>query len=214
VSGEFEAVKEKPKEYASRIQVLDFDDLGNSEHECIGSRAVQEASREQRRFARKMDAASQEVKPEALWLWLDALTGEVRVYPRAASSRLESAYVNNRSNVPLAGLDKGIEDGIVHMFGKDSNQHPVQRSLQGGQMDVRRLVIQTNHYGQTLCINVINDGVWRIADVAVPGKTEERLVELNGSETVLPPSPPLPPISNPDRRCSSSHLRPWWEAPL
>lgn len=205
--GRDSSVKAKTKEYESRIQLVD-DAEEEDMQECVGSLAVQQATRMQRRFEHKLRAESEEnVKPQALWLSLDALTGEVSLYSRAASTRLEAAHVNNRSNVPLAGLGGTLEDAIVHLGLKGSGEHPVQRSLQGGQMDVRRLRVRPD--AKQVNINVVWDHGWRIADAAVPGATEERFVLLNGTETVRPPSPPLPPL-NPDRRAITAGIRPWW----
>lgn len=220
--GRDSSVKAKPTEYESpirsRIQLIDDDE--EDMQECVGSLAVQQATRMQRRFEHKLRVESEEnVKPQALWLSLDPLTGEVSCYSRAASTRLEAAHVSNRNNVPLAGLGDmrcnledanrkcNIEDAIVHLGLKGSGELPVQKSLQGGQMDVRRLSVRPDV--KQVNVNVVWDHGWRIADVAVPGTTEERYVLLNGTETVRPPSPPLPPL-NPDRRCNTAGIRPWW----
>ena len=64
-------------------------------------------------------------------------------------------------------------------------------------MDVRRLLVRVGVH--EVCVNVIRDGLWRFADVAVPGKTEQCRVALAGSELVRPPTPPRPPL-DPDRR--------------
>jgi len=224
------------REYESRIQLID-DAEEQDVHEYVGSLAVQQAARMQRRFEHKLNAESVEnSKPQALWLSLDALTGEVYVYSRAASTRLEAAHVNNRSNVPLAGLGGMFEDAIVHLGLKGSDEHPVQKSLEGGQMDVRRLTVRPDT--KQISINVFWDHGWRIADAPLPGPvpknysleskiadklwtmpmpesaakgtTEERHVLLSGTETVRPPSPPLPRL-NPDRRAITATTRPWWE---
>merc|ERR1719163_1098968 len=152
----------------------------------------------QRRFVHQLDEESEHnSKLLALWLSLDALTGEVKLYPRSAATRLEAAHVNHRSSVPLAGLGDALEDSIVFLSKKGVNEHPVQKSLAGAQADVRRIEIRAG--ASEVCINVVRDGVWHIADVAIPGKTEQRHLNLNGTEMVRPPTPPLPPL-DPDRR--------------
>lgn len=205
-SGRESSVNAKPKEYVNRIQEISPDDDEEPVRECVGSLAIQQAIREQRRFSTKMDVKDN-VKIQALWLWLDPLTGEVSIYPRAAATRLEGAYVNNRVNVPLAGLGSNLEDSIVHLGRKGTDEYPVQRSLQGGQMDVRRLQIPTD--ASEVCINTKYESGWHIVDVAEPGETEQRTLVLQGTETVRPPTPPLPPV-NPDRRASFSVIKPWW----
>jgi hypothetical protein len=163
----------------------------------------------QRHFEHKLSAEAEvNSKPQALWLALDALSGEVSIYSRAAATRLEAAYMNNRTNVPLAGLGDELEDAIIHLGMKGSNEQPVQRSLGGGLMDVRRLMVRPD--ADDIRVNVVCEHGWKIADVAVPGKTEERRVFLSGTEMVRPPSPPLPRL-NPDRRASVTTLRPWWD---
>lgn len=208
-SGRASSVTMKPKEeYVSRIREIGSEDGDESPQKCVGSLAVQEAMRMQRRFEQKINWEAQEQsKPQALWFHLDTLTGEVNLYSRAASTRLEAAYVNNRSNVPLAGLGKGLEDCIVHLAKKGGTEQPVQRSFQGGNEDVRRLQVRGDT--EEVIVNVTYDHGWRIVDVPVPEQTEERRVGLNGTEMVRPPSPPLPPV-NPDRRATYNAIRPWW----
>jgi len=167
----------------------------------------------QRRFEQKIDESNDTSKPMALWLSLDALSGQVTLFPRAVAMRLEGAYVNNRSTVPLAGLnhqclgdfvDDEFEDDIVFLGTKGGNDRPVQKSARGGQTnDVRRLQLRGS--AEEAFVNVVWDGMWRIADVAEPGRTEQRRVGLNGTEMVRPPSPPLPPL-NPDRRVNFCNI--------
>lgn len=206
------------KEYVDRIQVVDETE-GDDERKYIGSLAVQEGARRNQRFHKELSADCElNKKEQALWISLDPLTGEVNVFPRAAATRLEAAYVNNRTRVPLAGLQAGMrssqqqkefEDDIVHLGTKGGSDHPVQKSLQGEQRDVRRLMVKLS--ASEVCINVVYDHGWRIADDASEGSTETRVVVLYGTETVRPPTPPLPPV-NPDRRASyGSCLKPWWE---
>jgi len=198
----------KPKEYVSRIQLIE-DNSSDEDAPNKGSLAVQTGTRMQRRFEQKLAEDSEyNMKEQALWLSLDPLTGEVSSFSRAAAERLESGYVNNRSRVPLVGLEKEVEDDIVHLGMNGSSEHPVQKSLSGGQKDVRRLMVRVT--APEVTINIIWDHGWRIADTAIPGTTEERKVVLNGSETVRPPTPPLPPL-NPDRRAANTCMKPWWE---
>jgi hypothetical protein len=180
----------------NRIQLIDESADQDDVEDLVGSNEVRQAALSQRRFYTEVDPEHDpNKKPLALWLSLDPLSGEVSLYPRAAATRLEAAYVNRRSNVPLAGLGGDLEDGIVFLGAK--GQHPVQKSWDGGQMDVRRL--QVPSCNSEVTINVVQDHGWRIAEVAIPGTTEERRVVLNGTEMVRPPTPPLPPV-NPDRR--------------
>merc|ERR1712146_881143 len=170
-----------------------------SEDEIIptaGSLAVREGTRKQHRFEKRLEEP-EDTRPHAVWLSLDPLSGEIILYPSAAATRLEAAYVNQRSSVPLAGLGDALENDIVHMPAKGSGEHPVQKSLNGTQMDVRR--IQTHASAKQVTVHVFFEDAWRIADVAVPGKTEQRHVLLHWTEMVRPYTPPLPPL-NPDRR--------------
>jgi hypothetical protein len=210
-------IKEKKVEYKSRIQLIDdeeeeevWEDQHDSEFRRLDTRAV---ARMQRRFEQKIDESNDTSKPMALWLSLDALSGQVTLFPRAVASRLEGAYVNNRSTVPLAGLnhqclgdfvDDEFEDDIVFLGTKGGNDRPVQKSAHGGQTnDVRRLQLRGS--AEEAFVNVVWDGMWGIADVAEPGRTEQRRVGLNGTELVRPPSPPLPPL-NPDRRVNFCNI--------
>lgn len=201
------ALSTKTAECTSRIQLID--DQGAEGAEECGSAEVREFTRKQQRFAHELpEDCEHNMKEQALWLSLDPLTGDVSLFPRAAATRLEAAHVNNRTKVPLAGLGHGLEDDIVHMPLKHNNDHPIQKSLHGGQRDVRRLMVRIN--AAQVSINVVWEHGWRIVEVAIPGTTEERIVALNGTETVRPPTPPLPPV-NPDRRLSVSCLRQWWD---
>jgi len=196
----------KAKPIVSRIQLIDPEE----EEEWWkgrGSLAVKEASRVDRRFASEI-AEKNAVKPQALWFCLDSMTGEVALYSRAAATRLEGAFTNNRATVPMAGLGGTLEDAIVHLGTKHDNVNPVQKSLEGGQMDVRRLKIKPE--ATEICVNVVWEDGWHIVDTAVPGTTEERHIVLQGTEMVRPPTPPLPPL-NPDRRLSTNCLRHWGE---
>lgn len=206
---------EKEK-YKSRIQLVeDTDDDDNddkaqaatTDDHNIGCSAqlyaIRKAARLQQKYERQLGEEEQK-KPLALWLSLDPSTGEVSLYPRAAATRLESAYVNNRSSVPLAGLGGSLEDDIVYLGSKSASGHPVQKSWHGGQIDVRRL--QVGAVAGEVFVNVaLQDHEWRIVDKAEPGQTEQRRLVLNGTEMVRPPTPPLPPL-NPDRRINFCNL--------
>jgi len=181
------------EKYKNRIQPIGSDDNEEVvESEWIGVSAIRKAARLQRRFEKQL--GEEHSKPEALWLSLDPLSGQVVSFGRAAATRLEDAYVNHRSNVPLAGLGGDLENDMVHLA---SDGRSVQESCNGDQMDVRRIQVRSSTC--QVSINVAYDNEWRIADVAVPGQTEERLVLLHGASTVRPPTPPLPPL-DPDRR--------------
>jgi len=198
-----EKTKAKPKEFQSRIQLID-DDVSDDavEEKAVGSHATRQAIRMQRRFEREMDEETEHnQKPLALWVSLDPLSGEPSLFPRAAATRLEASYVNNRQNVPLAGLGEGLEDSIVYLGKKGGDQHPVLKSFTGGHLDVRRLIVLAG--AREACVTVAcEDGMWHIADVALPGSAaEQRRIALNGTEMVRPPTPPLPPM-DPDRRAN------------
>jgi hypothetical protein len=188
----------KKVEYENRIRLIADHEGEDDIIPTAGSLAVREGTRRQRRFEKRLEEP-EDSKPHAVWLSLDPLSGEIILYSHAAATRLEAAYANNRLSVPLAGLGDALEDDILHMAAKGSGEHPVQKSLRGRQMDVRR--IQTRASTKQLTINVFFEDKWRIADVAVPGKTQERHVLLHFTEMVRPYSPPLPPL-NPDRRMS------------
>lgn len=189
--------KSPPKPVEDRIVLVDPDANSEDEDDFVAGVSRQKA-RAQRAFEGELKEESyQDIEPMALWLSLDALTGEVNVYPRAAASRLEGGFVNNRSNVPLAGLDCGFENDTVYLATKGGVARFVHKCGQGGQMDVRRLQVRVGV--SEVCINVVRDSVWRIADVAVPGETEQCRVALVGSELVRPPAPALPPL-DPNRR--------------
>jgi len=205
-------VKAKPKVYVDSVQLIDDSKDDEALEGCVGSLAVRQAAHMQRRFEQQLDDDSEfNTKPVALWLSLDALTGEVILFPRAAALRLEAAHVNNRATVPLAGLGGGLEDGIVfigcRIRSKQSDVHPVHKVLGGGEMDVRRIEVAPN--ASEVCINVVRDRIWHIPDVAIPGTTEQRCVHLNGTEIVRPPTPPLPPV-NPDRRVAFCNIGADW----
>jgi hypothetical protein len=188
----------KKVEYENRIRLITDNDSEDEIIPTAGSLAVREGTRMQRRFEQRLEEP-EDSKPHALWLSLDPLTGDIFLFPRAAATRLEAGYVNHRCTVPLAGLGGGLENDIVHMGAEGSGEQPVQKSWHGTQMDVRR--IKTHVSASQVSIHVFFEDTWRIADVAVPGKTEERHVLLHGAALVRPPSPPLPPL-NPDRRMS------------
>lgn len=186
----------KSGQFKNRIQLIGGDDNEEvPESEWIGCSATRQAARSQKRFEKQLEEAH--TKPFALWLSLDAHSGEVTFFPRAAAERLEADFVNHRSTVPLAGLGKDLENDIVYLPSKESGEQPVLKSLHRGQMDVRRIQVQPSCCQVSL--HLIHNNQWRIADVPVPGETEERIVLLHRAALVRPPSPPLPPI-DPDRR--------------
>lgn len=179
-----------PSKYESRIHIIDFEEEERQEREYKGSLAVRQAVRMQARFEKRIEE-SDDTKPVALWVCVDPLSGSVDLLPRKAASRLEGAHMNHKTNVPLAGLGSDLENDIIFL-GSSEKDHPIRKLASGGQMDVRRIEVKPSA-GET-SIYVVFDGVWHIADAAVPGKTEERRILLNGTEGVYPPSPPLPPV--------------------
>jgi len=190
--------KSPPKPVEDRIVLVDPDAEEDADDFVSGGGALRQCARAQRAFEGELKEESyQDIKPLALWLSLDAETGEVKIYPRAAATRLEGGFVNNRSNVPLAGLDCGCENDTVYLPKDGGVERFVHKCWDGAQMDVRRLQVRVGVH--EVCINVVRDSVWRIADAAVPGKTEQCRVALAGSELVRPPPPALPPL-DPDRR--------------
>jgi len=191
------SVTAKKVEYENRIRLITEDDAADDLMADAGSVAVRDWTRRQQRFAKRLEE-KEDSTPHSVWLSLDASSGEVTLYSHAAATRLETGYVNNRTSVPLAGLGDGLDDDIVHMAAKGSGEHPVQRSLNGSEKEVRR--IQAPASTKQITVNLIfEEDAWRFAAVAVPGKTEARHILLHWTEMVRPNSKPLPPL-NPDRR--------------
>jgi len=130
-------------------------------------------------------ARSQSSKKFAVWLSVNAKTGDVGLYPRAAASRLEEAHHHRRTNVPLAGLGGKFEDAIVHIGQTDDGQS-IQQTLEG-RCDVKR--IEVSAACTEITIDMSWNGVWHIADLAVPGVTEARSVLISDVDMVSPPLP-------------------------
>jgi len=199
----------KVKEYESRIQLIE--DEEEEEVLEVGSIEVRNATRMQRRFEHRLEEEANS-KPRAVWVKLDPSTGEVSHYETNAAKRLESAHHHNRTNVPLSGLGGDLEEAIVHLGGRGTGDYPYQKSWHGEQMDVRRLEVPP--YAEYVSVHVLcENGGWRISDVAVPGRTEERCLVVTAIETVKRgDSPPLPPV-NPDRRLffTGAGCAPQWD---
>lgn len=130
----------------------------------------------------------------AVWVSLNPRNGRLQVYSRAAAARLEEAYWKRRTNVPLCGLERCLEDAVV-LF--DEGISPVQRTLRGAR-DVRRLELGVDEVEMPSLHVVHTEGGWRISEFALPGIIEQRfvqhdwLVEAVGKPGRWPVLPSLP----------------------
>lgn len=202
--------------YKSPIQVReDFDPNNPNEQPFVGSIEVRKAAQSQRHFIRGLEEYMRNTK-RAIWVSLDSLTGELQLYPKDVAKRLESAYCNNRTTIPLAGLGEQFEEAIVYLEGKEEGARHLQKTWRGGQRDVRRLEVPIS--SSEVSLPVVHRGTWHVAhdhrpaneDVASSDaadnlepqegiKHETRTIPLSGTEFVRPPSPVLPPV-DPNRR--------------
>jgi hypothetical protein len=195
----------KPKVFVDRIQPIDWQDYENSgceEEELKGSYLVRAATRAHDRFVRRLDEESEAEQyahlSRKVWVVLDPLSGEASLYPLPAATRIEGAFQNNRSTVPLSGLGGKYEDLMVYFGDNETGAAPVQKSISGEQADVRRF--ETPFLANEVCIHVTCDNTWRIVDEPISGKTEERRIALTGYELVRLPSPKKLPSINPALR--------------
>jgi len=117
-----------------------------------------------------------------VWASLDPRKGELQVYPREVACRLEAAHrrtcAGRRRAVALQGLGGIYEDACVEMGGDEA---PVQRTSKG-RRDVRRLEVPQNASG--VQVSVIPSRTWRIAEIAVPGVTEDRFAPVSPAQLV------------------------------
>lgn len=133
-------------------------------------------------------------KKLAVWLSLDAQTGTIHLYPRAAASRLEDAREHNRSNVPLAGLGRKLEDVIVHLAHANDEEKYTQQTLKS-RRDVKRIEVSTETTEVQLYV-LTENGTWHFSDTAIADVTEERSVEVSDVDMVSPPLPVELPQEN------------------
>jgi len=135
--------------------------------------SVGDATQEHERACKQKSAVqTSRPRPRAAWISVDPRSGALRAYPRAAAERLEAAWRDRRSNVPLCGLGvKAIEDAIIYFQGEPGStygERPVQRTLRGGKRDVRRQVFSIDDPETLQCCVSLQVGqrrdVWRILD--------------------------------------------------
>eukprot|EP00439_Symbiodinium_sp_Y106_P030187 s3877_g3.t1 len=128
---------------------------------------------------------------------VDPRTGDLSLYPGAASRRLEQAMRSRRpQQVSLAGLGLGpVYETLVVELGGDG-QPPVQKRQGGGKRDVRRYLLPNGE----VKVHLYHQRGWRISDEVVPGVTEERIVPLRDLAQQLMASAAAPPPPPPDRR--------------
>lgn len=138
-------------------------------------------------------SGSQGRAPLAAWISIDPRTGELSPYPEPAVRRLEQAYHSRRDQqVKLSGLGLGaVYETLIVDFG-GPGELPIQRRVGGGKRDVRRFELAPGDPPQ-IRVHVVRDRGWRIADVVVPGVTQERIVSLDSSSGPAPAPPPLLP---------------------
>lgn len=98
------------------------------------------------------------------------------MYPLAVAERLEKSLRDGASVVPLVGLGGFYETAVIEFSGRSGG--PKQRTANGGARDVRRLLVERG--ASYLCVNVVQEGKWKIADFVAPGVTTEKRVPLTG----------------------------------
>jgi len=183
----------KNSKFKSRIQLVGADSTEDEQVEegLVGSLAVRNATRAQKRFETQIDGPQ---GPFFVWLLLDPQTGEVDVYPKLVAARLEGGHRAGRTNVPLVGLADAL-DGTVVLMG----DQPLQRTWSGEERDVTR--VEAASFEDEIAVNTtFHEGSWRFAQGALADQPSERVVvQYWRSDAVPPPSPSLPPV-NPDRR--------------
>lgn len=121
-------------------------------------------------------SASQGPGSVAVWLSIDPRTGEITVYPPAVATRLEKGLADGAAVVPLAGLGGFYETAVIEFGGRSGG--PTQRTANGGRRDVRRVLVAPG--ASCVCLNVVREGKWKIADFAAPGVTTEKRAALTG----------------------------------
>lgn len=208
------AERQRSSSVKSRVQLIDsLEDKSIFEQsEAVGSLAVRTAAREQRFGLRELDQVHYDTAPRAAWVSLHPKSGEARLYHREAAERLEAAFRDGRSSVPLVGLGRAVDGCIVWLSPDDEGDRMVETSQNGRPRDVTRLLVAGNI--RDACIYVTReDGRWRLvpekaallqraADAAdgEESPVELRKVALSGSEVVAPAPPRKLPPMKPSQR--------------
>lgn len=98
--------------------------------------------------------------PHAVWISVDPRTGELSVYPRPVSLRLEAGYWNHRLVVDLKGLGSYLEDSFVELnSGRPVQVTPASR----GRRDVRRVEVTASSDHVSAEVVQGRHGFWRFA---------------------------------------------------
>lgn len=161
-----------------RIQLTEVSDDASPE-DAAGSPLVQET-------AQPAQSGSASVTRH-VWLAVDKASGEVFLYPRAASERIEEASRHGRKSVPLAGLGQGVDGAIVY-FGHGGSDEILERNFSGAEREACRKEVWGN--AEEVRVNISQKGcLWAFADPAACQNTEERLVSVTKGDMARPASP-------------------------
>lgn len=112
----------------------------------------------------------------AVWVSIDPRKGDITVYPPAVAARLEKGLADGVAVVPLTGLGGFYETAVIELGGRSGG--PTQRTTNGGKRGVRRSLVAPS--ASCVCVNVVQEGTWKIADFAAPGITTEKRALLAG----------------------------------
>lgn len=128
------------------------------------------------------------------WVSVDPRSGRLFVYPAPVATRLEAAWrAGGPQEVSLSGLGGGdfYETAFVDMGDRARGRWPTQKTSTGRRRDVRRVEIPPEiaeaAEDPEVILHVKHDRGWRIADVAIPGVTEEQRVVVPEPQDVCPP---------------------------
>jgi len=112
------------------------------------------------------------------WVSLDPRTGQISPYPEAVAQELENFFGSSggTGSVSLGRFGPPFEDKTVDLAGGDGEQ-PVQRAGHGAQRDVRRIPVPADGVSEEI-LHLVREHYWRIAEIALPGVTQERRVRI------------------------------------
>lgn len=115
----------------------------------------------------------------AVWVTLDPRSGALSAYPSDIAKQIESCFSSGVNRVSLRGFGGFYERSVIALRGTRTGR-PEQQSKSGARRDVRR--VELSGSARKVRLHVFQEAGWHVADEPVPGRTQEKQLELLGFE--------------------------------